>query len=297
MPCHPRIDRTKTWNVFHAKRDGLQLKLPHFIPILTTFAARVSGRESGELLQSPSALARSLADTQAVVGHDGVLCTYAPSILVSSCIEEQSEMSTGAGAGGTPLRPAADALRSKPVATVFESIQALRHLLAGRARVYAAFTGPGLLSCQIRDALASHSNAAWADPEYVAEIVLATVRLSLDLKADGVALIEQATLGMPGDLLRVHRKVRKLADFYDSAYLVFHEQGSEEDDPGFPAHCVFDLKSIAHGIGPVAGRVESSFAADDTPCTTAGDIPACTSVAALKSLFIERPAGRAVNDV
>ncbi len=183
------------------------------------------------------------------------------------------------------VQPAAEVLRSKPLATVFESIPALRHLLSDRAQVFATFAGPGLLYSQLQDAFASRGNTAWEDPDYVAEVILDAVRFSFDMKIDGIALIEQTTAAMPSELLRVHRKVRKLADFYDAGFLVFNEQGSDEHDPGLPAHCVFDLSSVAQGIGPVMGRLGQSVAVNGASYTTAGDIPADTTVRDLKSLL------------
>ena len=91
------------------------------------------------------------------------------------------------------VQPAVEVLRSKPLANVFESIPALRHLLSDRAQVFATFAGPGLLYSQLQDAFASRGNAAWVDPDYVAEVILDAVRFSLDMKSDGIALIEQTS--------------------------------------------------------------------------------------------------------
>lgn len=250
------------------------MKIPHFIPVLTAFSERVSGHKLDQLLQSPTSLARALADTQSVIGHDGVLCIYAPSLLFSACI----------CANHTMAKPADEVLRSRPLATILESIQALRHVLPDRAVVLATFAGPGLLHSQLQDALEAGGNSAWNDSDYVAEVILAAVRSSFDLKADGIALIERATPAMPAEMLRVHKKVRKLADFYDAAFLVFNEQATGEQAPELPAHCVFDLGSERPGIGPVMGRLGQSVAADVRPYTTAGDIPADTAVNDLKAL-------------
>ena len=219
-------------------------------------------------------LARALADTQSVIGHDGVLCIYAPSLLFSACID----------ANHTMPKPADEVLQSQPLATVLESIPVLRHILPDQAAVFATFAGPGLLHCQLQGAVESRSDSAWDVNAYVAEVILAAVRSSFDTKADGIALIEKATPGMPVEMLRVHKKVRKLADFYDAAFLVFNEQATGEQGPESPAHCAFDLGSGIRGIGPVVGRLEQSVAADGRPYTTAGDMPADTAVNDLKAL-------------
>jgi hypothetical protein len=250
------------------------LKIPHFIPVLTAFAARVSGLEPDRLLQSPTTLARALADTQSVVGHDGVLSIYAPTLLLTACVDANHSMA----------KPADEVLRSRPLATVLESIPILRHVLPDRATVFATFAGPGLLHRQLREAVECCADSDWDVSSYVAEVILAAVRSSLDVKADGIALIEQATPAMPAEMQRVHRKVRKLADFYGAAFLVFYEQETEEQGPELPAHCVFDLGPRMRGIGPVMGRLGQSAAAESRPYTTAGDVPADTAVNNLKAL-------------
>ena len=250
------------------------MKIPHFIPVLTAFAARVSGLEPDRLLRSPTTLARALADTQSVVGHDGVLCIYAPSLLFSACIDTNHKMA----------KPADEVLRSRPLATVLESIPILRHVLPDRATVFAAFAGPGLLHRQLREAVECRADSDWDVSSYVVEVILAAVRSSLDVKADGIALIEQAMPAMPAEMLRVHRKVRKLADFYEAAFLVFNDQETEEQGPELPAHCVFHLGPGMRGLGPVMGRLGHSVADEGRPYTTAGDVPADTAVNDLKAL-------------
>lgn len=250
------------------------MKIPHFIPILTAFSERVSGHKLDRLLQSPTGLARALADAQSVVGHDGVLSVYAPSLLLSACFDAKH----------TAAKPADEVVRSSPIATVLESIPILRHILPDRATVFAAFAGPGLLHYQLQEAGACRADSDWDISSYVVDVILGAARSSFDMKADGIALIERSTTAMPAEMLRVHRKVRKLADFYDAAFLVFNEQAREEPAPELPAHCVFDLEPGMRGIGPVMGRLGQSVAADGRPYTTTGDVPADTAVNDLKAL-------------
>jgi hypothetical protein len=257
------------------KPTGLLMKLPQFVPILTAFTARVAGRGMEQLLQSPSALARALADTQTVVGHDGVLCVFDPVLVSSSCLAQH-------GAG---LTPAEEIPQTAPVAAILESIQPLRHHLPESAGIYATFAGPGLLSSQLQDAFDPHGANSVVDPDYVVDVILSVVRSALDLKADGIALIERGGASLPLGLLRVHKKARKLADFYDAGFLVFSMPGGGEPEPELPAHCIFDLASAENGIGPVIGKLAQSAASKARPSTTAGDVPESTPVEDLKRLL------------
>jgi len=260
------------------------MKLPQFVPILTAFTARVSGREMSELLQSPTALARALADTQKVVGHDGVLSLFDSLLLSSACIRTQGEMSTPGETHDMGLIPPDEILQTTPLATLLESIQPLRHHLPDRAMIFTTFTGPGLLYSQLQDIFESSAMTGGADSDYVLDVILSVVRSALELKTDGIALIEQAAPGIPSELQRCHKKIRKLTDFYDAGFLVFRLPGAEDQEPVIPAHCVFDLAPSAHCIDPLLGQLEQSAASDTPPVTTAGDVPASTPVEELKTL-------------
>jgi len=260
------------------------MKLPQFVPILTAFTERVAGREMTELLQSPTALARALADTQTVVGHDGVLSIFDPLLLASACIRKLDETSSNGEAQSPSLTPPDEILQTAPLVTLLESIQPLRHHLPDRAMIFTTFTGPGLLYSQLQDIFESSAMAGGADSDYVLDVILSVVRSALELKTDGIALIEQAAPGIPSELQRCHKKIRKLTDFYDAGFLVFRLPGAEDQEPVIPAHCVFDLAPSAHCIDPLLGQLEQSAASDTLPVTTAGDVPASTLVEELKTL-------------
>jgi hypothetical protein len=259
------------------------MKLPRYIPILTAFTARVAGRDMAQLLQSPTALARALADTQTVVGHDGVLCLFAPSLLSSACIRKQEEVTSSAGAHGIGLTPPDEILQTAPLATLLESIQPLRHHLPERAMIVATFSGPGLLYSQLQAAFESCGMTGGADSDYVLDVIRDVVRSSLEMKADCIALIEQTAPGLPSELWRCHKTVRKLADFYDAGFIVFNLPGAEDPQPGIPAHCVFDLASPGNGIGPLFGTLESSAASNTPPVSTSGDVAENMEIEELKS--------------
>lgn len=261
------------------------MKLPQFVPILTAFTARVAGCEKTRLLQSPTVLARALADTQVVVGHDGVLCIFDPLLLLSACLCQQDEMPPAGESDGVALKSPDEILRTGPLANLLETIQPLRHQLPESAKIFATFTGPELLYSQLQNAFESHGKTGGINPDYVVEVILNAVRSSLELKADGIALIEQAMPAQPSELLRSHKKVRKLADFYDTGFLVFRLPGPEEQGPDFSAHCVFDLASPENGIGPVIGQLGPSIATNILPFTTTGDVPETTTVEGLKTLL------------
>jgi hypothetical protein len=260
------------------------MKLPHFVPILTTFTARVAGNEIAQLLQSPSALARALAETQMVVGHDGVLCFYEPSLLLSACVRDAEEIRPAGDDGGVVLTSPDEVPQTAPLSTLLESIQPLRHQLPDSAAVFTTFTGPGLLYSQMQSAFESSGLDDQADPDYVLAVIRIVVRSALELKADGIALIERTMPATPSKLLRAHKAVRKLADFYDAGFLVFRLPESEDQNSPSPAHCVFELASVTSGIGPVIGQPARSTDSDHQPLTTAGDVAANTTVEELKSL-------------
>jgi len=261
------------------------MKLPQIVPILTSFTARVAGRDVNELLQSPTALARALAETQTVVGHDGILNVFDPSLLSSACVKKQDGMGSSAGTDARDLTPADDVTKTTPLVTLLESIQPLRHHVADRAMIIATFTGPGLLYSQLQPVFETCNMTGGDDVDYVLDVILAVVRSALELKADGVALIEQSAAGIPADLLRCHKTVRKLVDFYDAGFLVFRLPGGEDQEPAFPAHCVFDLASVENGITSLFGQIEQAAASTPRPVTTAGDVPESTPVEELKALL------------
>lgn len=261
------------------------MKLPRYIPILTAFTTRVAGRSLEQLLQSPTALARALADTQTVVGHDGVLCLFDPLLLSSACIRRQGEKTLSPATDCVGLVPADEIPQTTPVTAILESIQPLRHQLPDSAMIFATFTGPGLLYTQLQSAFESCGKTGAVDPDYVIDVILNAVRSSLELKADGIALIEQTVAAAPSQLLRFHKTVRKLADFYDAGFLVFSLPESEQQSTDFPAHCVFDLPPPGMGIGPVIGQPGQATALNAHPFTTAGDVAESTAVEELKTMY------------
>jgi len=255
------------------------VKLPRFVPILTTFTARVAGRDLAGLLQSPTALARALADTQTVVGHDGVLCLFDPDLVATACTGASAEVP------GLESGDAAAVLRTPPLATLLESIQPLKHHLQGRARVIFTIAGPALLQAQLQKSLQSAGGEGRVDPDYVIGLIRDTVRSALESGADGIALIEQTACDNPEDFSRCYKAVRKLADFYDAAYLAFLPPGSGVQQPGLLAHCVFDLNARDNDPGPVSGKPGRGIVSDVVTFTTAGDVPGSATVEELKALW------------
>ena len=216
------------------------VKLPQFVPILNAFTQRVAGCRMDELLRSPTALARALADTQAVIGHDGVLCNFDPLLLSSACVHHQGG-STQPTDIESVLKSPEEVLSTAPMVTILESIQPLHHQLPDYASVYVTFSGPELLYSCLQDSLAPGDGSSGVDPDYVIDVILNVVRSSLDLKADGIAFIEQTVSTTPPELLRIYKKVRKLADFYDAGFLLFRLPDSETHEAESLAHCVFNL--------------------------------------------------------
>jgi len=270
--------------IVNAKAGKLGMKLPRFVPILTSFTERVAACEMARLLQSPEALARALADTQTVVGHDGVLCVHYPSLLASACIREPEETSAAGGMPGGRLKSLEEIPRSQPAATLLQAIEPLKHHLRGRALVYATFAGPGLLYSQLLEALGTQGETDAIDPDFVVEVTRSMTRAALELKADGVALIEQTAPAIRGELPRAYKMVRKLADFYDAGFLLFSSCRQEYPDEVLQAHCVFDL-AVEYGMRPVSGKPGPATAWNVAPVTTAGDVPGTTTVEELKTLL------------
>jgi len=269
---------------------GLGIKLPQLIPILTTLTARVAGQEMAQLLQSPTALARALADTQKVVGHDGVLCLFDPLLLSSACTGKQGEVNPPAGPQGMDLTTPDEVLRTAPVASLLEAIQPLRHHLPDSAMIFATFAGPELLYSQLQSAFESCGMTGGADSDYVLDVIRNVVRSSFEMKADGIALIEQTAPGTPAELQRCHKTVRKLAEFYDAAFLAFRWPGSQDREPDIAAHCVFDLAIPDESFGLLRGRPGPSVASPTPPVTTTGDVPENMPIERLKALLQEGPA-------
>lgn len=239
-----------------------------------------------ELLRSPIVLARALADTRTVVGHDGVLCLFEPALMSTSCSGDQDGSDATADRPGAKLRPADAVIRNGPLATILKSIQPLRHHLPDSAMIYATFSGPGLLLAQLQGAVEPCVENSEIHPGYVIDVVLAAVRASLDQKVDGIALIEQSDAELAPELMRCHRKVRKLADFYEAGFVVFNLPGAKEPQPGVPAHCIFNLALGANGPdAPLALQQGLSPHSLTAPFTTNGDVPESTPVEELRKLL------------
>jgi hypothetical protein len=196
-------------------------------------------------------------------------------------------MTFSADPSGFELTPAEEIRQTAPLAAILESIQPLRHFLPESARIYATFSGPGLLYAQLQDGFESSGRNSVDGMDYVVDVVMGVVRSSLDLKADGIALIEQPESELPPDLMRCHKKVRKLADFYDARFLVFSLPGGEEAAPEFPAHCIFRLPSEKNELGLVPGQPGRAADSKTAWFTTAGDVPETTPVEELKALLLE----------
>jgi hypothetical protein len=170
-------------------------------------------------------------------------------------------------ADGLKLTPPDEILKAAPLAPILESIHPLQHHLPDSAMVFATFAGPGLLFAQLSDAFESCGQAGDVDPDYVVDVILNVVRSSLDMKVDGIALIEQPTASTPSELLRVHKTVRKLADFYDAGFLIFNLPGAKPQESGLPAHCVFELTAGGNDMAPVAGQIGLCDVRDDAEHT------------------------------
>ena len=196
-------------------------------------------------------------------------------------------MTSSPATDGFELTPPDEILQAAPLTSILESIHPLQHHLPDSAMIFATFAGPGLLFAQLRDAFESCGRANGVDPDYVVDVILNVVRSSLDMKVDGIALIEQPVASIPSELLRVHKTVRKLADFYDAGFLVFSLPGTEQKESGLPAHCVFDLAAGECDIGPVVGQLGQSTASNTVPITTTGDVPETMTVEGLKMLLQE----------
>jgi hypothetical protein len=137
----------------------------------------------------------------------------------------------------------------------------------------------------LHDVLAGGDGNNGFDTGYVIDVILGIVRSALESKADGIAFINKTVVTPPPELLRCFRKVRKLADFYSAAFLVFNLPGSESHDTDSLAHCVFNLPPPGAGIGPVSGQPGIAEVANNLSFTTAGDVPGDTAIESLKKLL------------
>jgi hypothetical protein len=264
-------------------------KLPEFIPILTSFTARVGGRSLDELLMSPAGLARAIAETQKLVSHDGVLCLYYASLLVAACLNREKKQSPGDQPAGVRLRSAEDIPRAGQFSVVLEAIRILRHQLPSNALIFAALAGPGLLFSELRAMCESSTQRDSVDGEYASSVIVSAVRSALKSGADGIALIERVTGTTPPELLSSHKTIRKVVDFYGSTLLLFQELGSDHPDASSHAHCIFTLCSQESACNLVVGRVGPTCTSEVVPVTTAGDLPAETPVEELLEMKARIP--------
>lgn len=250
-------------------------KLPRFMPILMSFAARVAGRNIMELLSSSAALARTLSETQKVVGHDGVLCAFEPSLLGQSCVVTS---------GGTAkFRAPNDLPCAGSMAVLFEAVRALGLQVSPDVSVFAAFAGPALLHAYLSERCPGASEVA--DFDYAGDVFTSAVRAGCEAGAHGIAVIEQLPADASREIPPLYRSARKLADFYERLFVVFLTPGSQGADLHGPPHCTFALPPSNDACSAVAAMSFDTSLASQPPLTTAGDVPADTPVERIRSLW------------
>lgn len=241
---------------------------PKFVPILSAYATRVSGRSFSELLSSSAALARALADTQRVIGHDGVLCLYQPAALAQCCVTS-----------GPSFCPPDDLPRTGTMAVVLEAARVLRKQLSPNTHIIACFPGPALMLAELKKSCGPEPSEL-ADYDYVGDAFVATIRTACETGIDGIAVVEDVPAGPSQELTSLYRSARKLVDFYSCAFCFFLQPGSAVTDGTQFADYTFSLPPFGGSFSLVRARAVSGAA----PATTACDVPPDVSVEALLAL-------------
>ncbi len=248
----------------------MRVTYPRFVPILSSYATRVSGRSLQELIESPARLARALADMQQLVGHDCILCFYTPQVLVKSCVKALGS-----------LCDAEEVSRSGSVAVVLEAVTALRNSLPAGVQVFGSFPGPELMLRELRNICPSNLPEL-SDYDYVSDVFLNLVRTACEAGAHGVAIAESVGGEEPVPE-SCYRSARKLVDFYSATMLAFLGPGSNDAPALSVADAVFRLPKEPGRLELVAGAVRDS--ADDKPAmTTNMDVPVDVSVEDLRAI-------------
>lgn len=248
----------------------MNTKYPKFIPILSGYTTRVSGRSSQELFSSPAGLARALADTQRVVGNDGVLCFYAPRLQARSCVRPAGSFYS------------ADVVpRSGSLAAVLEAIAALRTTLPSEVHVFACFPGPALMLAELRCCCLPNPPEL-ADYDYVEDVFLNLVRAACEAGAHGVAVAEDLRGGESAPE-SCFRSARKLVDFYSAALVAFLEPGSDVAATVSGADFVFRLPADTGNL-ELLGGTANGLAHEKAPMTTNKDVPVDVAVEELQAL-------------
>jgi hypothetical protein len=245
-------------------------KYPKFMPILSSYTSRVGGRSSQELFVSPSAVARALADTQRVIGHDGVLCFYAPQLQARSCVQSAGSFCS-----------AEEVPRSGSMAVVFEAVAALRTTLPAGIYIFACFPGPAFMLAELRRFCLPNPTEL-SNYDYVGDVFLSLVRAACEAGAHGVAVAENVPCGesVPDSY---YRSARKLVDFYSAALAVFLEPGSDAAPAFSGADFVFRLPAQPDNLELLAGSA-NGLADYKPPMTTNKDVPIDVSVDELRAL-------------
>jgi hypothetical protein len=242
-------------------------RFPKFVPILTSYAARVSGRSVPDLLSSSAALARALADTQRIIGHDGVLCLHQPRELALSYIGP-----------GNALYSADDVPRTGTMAIVLDAVQTLRKQFSPNILVLTCFPGPALTLSELKRS-ASAGAEELADYDYVGDAFVAIVRAAFEAGADSIAVAEEFSAEGRQELTSLYRSTRKLADFYSASFCFFLQPGSEVDDRACEADYIFALPT-----GNALSLVSAQRGGDAPPSATCCDVAPEVAVEDLQRL-------------
>ncbi len=247
----------------------MPLLLSEFMPILTAHTYRIGNLATPQLRATPAALARSLLDSQRLVGHDGIICIFDTQILVDACLIKSD--------GRTELREPESVPYSEPFASILNAVRALRPQLPQKVRVYSSFTGPELL---LEELAMRSEDLPDADLDYAGDVFLAAVRESFNAEAHGIAVIEKSMATVLPQVDSLYRSANRIAEFYDGAQIVFHLP-SEAPRTATSAHCSFFLQSSIRPYELVRGV---GIAGTQMPFTTASDVPEDTPIQTLREL-------------
>lgn len=217
-----------------------ELSRPPFIPIVTSFAAKLGQVSVHDLLTNPTRLANTLQASQRLFGYDAIVGVYDPSIEAEACgcaIEWPSEDSLPVVVGH-PLAEgksipeleldAIDKRGRLPVA--LEAVKRIS-MVAGRdVAMVGTVTGPVSLAVHLRgetflDELRNGDKAADDVLEAAGKVLSMLSRLYCDLKMDAILVhdeeLERIDPALFPKLAPFYLSAANIVRFYDAAFLVF----------------------------------------------------------------------------
>lgn len=234
-----------------------------FIPIITSFAAKLAQIPVRDLLTNPTKLANTLHATHRLLGHDAITAIYDPAIEAEACgcaIDWPADHALSdvvthplAGSRSAGELDLSDFHQRGRIPIALEAFRRVAAVAGRDVGMIAMVTGPVTLAGHLRGSaffqeLREEPETAAEVLEAAGKVVTTMARLYCDLKADGILIADPALADLDPRALpavsSVYQSAANIVRFYDAALLFLPgEVGADHHS----ALCQFEADAILLG--------------------------------------------------